>query len=110
MRSVTTSQPRRRQARVCALAAVVLLASYSAIAQTDDAPIEPGPPPVEALITSGEDAAAPDERLTADQVATDADPVATNQKLLATNLAEFGRKSVQVAEAYIDLADAQRRA
>jgi TonB family protein len=39
-----------------------------------------------------------------------ADPVAASQKLLDSNIAEYGRRSVQVAEAYLDLANAQRQA
>ena len=43
-------------------------------------------------------------------VLADSDPIATNEQLVASNIAQFGRKSLQVAEAYIDLAEAQRQA
>src|SRR5688572_7032608 len=36
------------------------------------------------------------------------DPVAASEKLLQSNIAEFGSRSLQTAEAYIDLAHAQR--
>lgn len=42
-------------------------------------------------------------------VAEPVDPVAANEKLLASNIAEFGRRSLQTAEAYLDLGDAQRQ-
>jgi TonB family protein len=38
------------------------------------------------------------------------DPVAAGEQLLASNIEEFGRVSLQTAEAYLDLAEAQRKA
>ena len=46
----------------------------------------------------------------ADLVVAETDPIATSEQLVANAVAEFGRKSLQAAEAYLDLADAQRRA
>ena len=95
MRPVTTSQPKHRKAREGVL---VLLASGSLLctasfAQTEsEAPVVAETPPA------------------ADLVLADTDPVATNEQLVASTVAEFGRKSLQVAEAYVDLADAQRQA
>jgi TonB family protein len=39
----------------------------------------------------------------------EADPIATNERLVASMISEFGRKSLQAAEAYLDLADAHRQ-
>ena len=43
-------------------------------------------------------------------VAEPVDPVVAGEKLLQSNITEFGRRSLQTAEAYIDLANAQRQA
>ena len=43
-------------------------------------------------------------------VLAERDPVATNEQLVASTLERFGPKSLETAEAYIDLADAQRQA
>jgi TonB family protein len=43
-------------------------------------------------------------------VAEPVDPVAAGEKLLQSNIREFGPRSLQTAEAYIDLGNAQRQA
>jgi TonB family protein len=81
-------------------------ASSAGVAQTDADVAPPLSPPHETV-------AAPQVSPDADSaelVLADPDPVATNERLVATNIEEFGRKSLPVAEAYVDLADAQRRA
>jgi tetratricopeptide (TPR) repeat protein len=81
-------------------------ASSAGIAQTDADATPPFSPPNE---TAAEPRVSPDPD-SAELVLADPDPVATNERLVATNIEEFGRKSLPVAEAYVDLADAQRRA
>lgn len=112
MRSFTTSRPGQRNPRKWALAwlACGSLASAAALAQTDVTATDTAAPPDENPI-AGDPVVAPAAEAETDLVvAEDADPVATNQRLLANNISEFGAKSLQVAEAYVDLADAQRRA
>jgi TonB family protein len=72
-------------------------AAQDATPAIEDVASQDAPPAVEG-------AAAPE------LVVAEPDPVATNQRLVDTNIAEFGRRSLQVAEAYFDLAEAQRRA
>ena len=81
-------------------------AGSAGVAQTDVDSIPPLSPPDE---TAAEAQVSPDAD-SAELVLADPDPVATNERLVATNIEEFGRKSLPVAEAYVDLADAQRRA
>jgi TonB family protein len=112
MRSAKTSQPglRKARARVLAWLACGSFANAAiALAQTDDAPIEPGSPPSETVTTPNDDAAGADALIVADPVA-DRDSIATNERLVAATVTEFGRRSLQAAEAYVDLAEAQRRA
>jgi TonB family protein len=56
------------------------------------------------------DGAQPDAEALELIVAEPVDPVAASEKLLQSNITEFGRRSLQTAEAYIDLANAQRQA
>jgi TonB family protein len=115
MRPFTTSLPMHRAARGWALVLCACggLLSAQLGAQTTVEPPEPAPEPA-APVEVGEpadaDVAAPVESDASDLVLEDADSVATNEKLVASTLAEFGRKSLQAAEAYVDLADAQRQA
>jgi tetratricopeptide (TPR) repeat protein len=74
------------------------------------AAIEPVAPPDELAASDAQPTQSTDADAAADLGLADSDPVATNQQLVATNVAAFGRKSLQVAEAYVDLADAQRQA
>src|SRR5215207_7155924 len=108
MRLVTTGQPRHRKTREWMLAwlACGSFASSAGVAQTDVDSIPPLSPPDE---TAAEAQVSPDAG-SAELVLADPDPVATNERLVATNIEAFGRKSLPVAEAYVDLADAQRRA
>jgi TonB family protein len=91
-----------------------LASAAAGFAQTDDlatGAIEEATPPAPEISAAPEDAPPATESAVApDLVVADPDPVATNQRLVDTNVAEFGRKSLQVAEAYFDLAEAQRRA
>ena len=106
MRPVTTSQPRQRKARDWVLAWLACggLASTAGFAQTDVAATGP--------VAAGEPqaTAAPSAEAAPDLVVADPDSVATNERQLKSSVSEFGRKSLPVAEAYIDLAEAQRRA
>jgi TonB family protein len=102
MRPVTTSQTRHRRAREWVLAGLACssFASPAAVAQTNVDVPEPVTPPSETAVAD----------TAADLVLADQDPIAASEQLVATNIAEFGRKSLAVAEAYVDLADAQRQA
>jgi TonB family protein len=102
MRPVTTSQSRHRRAREWVLAWLACggFASPAVLAQTEVDAAPPVTPPSEIAVAD-----AP-----ADLVLADPNPIATSERLVAANIAEFGRKSLAVAEAYVDLADAQRQA
>ena len=80
--------------------------SSAAHAQTDDAigPAAAAPGDANVTVSQPEPAEAP-ELLVAEPV----DGVAAGEKLVASNIAEFGEKSFQTAEAYTSLADAHRQ-
>ncbi|HUQ51524.1 MAG TPA: energy transducer TonB, partial [Gammaproteobacteria bacterium] len=104
MRSVTTNQPRHRKPREWVLAwlACGSLGTTAGLAQTDVTATDP--------VLGGNPTATPSADTASDLVRADADTVASSQRLVDSNIAEFGRKSLQVGEAYFDLAEAQRRA
>jgi TonB family protein len=105
MRPVTTSQPRRCQAIAWALAWLVCACGASAAAaQTAGDELEPGAPQAEL------EPGTPPADLEPTAPAEPVDPIAANERLVASTTAAFGRRSLQVAEAYLDLADAQRQA
>jgi TonB family protein len=113
MGPVTTSQLKARKAREWVLAWLVCggLASAVSVAQTGVDENELGPRSSEPPSAVTPDAPGTASEQAPDLVLADApDPVATNERLVATNIAQFGRKSLEVAEAYVDLADAQRQA
>jgi TonB family protein len=114
MGPVTTSRRRHRKGRDWMLAwlACGSLASMSGIAQT-------GVDSLEEPITPSAESAAPEIEVVPSTEAGDApelvlaeppDPIATSERLVANSIAEFGAKSLQAAEAFVDLADAQRQA
>ena len=116
MRSATTSKPRHRTGRAWVLACLVgsSVASGAALAQTEVDAVDPvapatnatAPDPISAPPTDSVESPAS----VPDLVVEERDPVATNEQLVATTLDQFGAKSLQTAEAYVDLADAQRQA
>jgi TonB family protein len=121
MRSTTTTSFEFAGGREWLLVLLACSWAAGARAQTDaGAAAEAAAPPEDPLpatlpAPSAADAAAPDspqhdaaepELVAAEPI----DPVAASQRLLEGNIAEFGRKSLQTAEAYIDLANAQRQA
>jgi TonB family protein len=130
MRPVTTSQPKHHKAREWMLVWLVCAcgASQAGLAQTDvdadapaaapaetpapDAPAETPPADAPPAETPAPDAAAAADEPGAGEAleVAESDAIATNERLVASSIAEFGRKSLQAAEAYIDLADAQRQA
>jgi tetratricopeptide (TPR) repeat protein len=110
----------RRCGRRCLLAwlAYAGIASGAALAQLESPTPQPAAPET---ITPATDAVAADVAATttvvesvADAAAaaseSPADVVAANERFVATTLEQVGRKTLQTAEAYVGLADAQRRA
>jgi TonB family protein len=88
------------------------IASGAALAQAD-AQTDPATPAISD--TSGVETDAASDPVepqapVADLLSVERDPVATNEQLVASTLEQFGRRSLQAAEAYVDLADAQRQA
>jgi hypothetical protein len=81
-------------------------------AQTDPVPTGAvAPPESPGADGANAPAAAVDAADAADLVPEEPiDPVAAGEQLLASNIEEFGRVSLQTAEAYLDLAEAQRKA
>jgi TonB family protein len=112
MRVVTTSQPRHRKARRWALTwlACACCASPLGVAQTDVDVAPPVASPEETPASAASPVPGDGSDATTDLTLGESDPIGTNERLVATNIAEFGRKSLQVAESYVDLADAQRQA
>jgi TonB family protein len=112
MRFATSSKPSQRSGREWLLAWLVCgsFGSSAALAQTEaDALDTATPDPADT--TAVDSAATPSGAGEAeDLVVADRDPVVTNQELVASTVEQFGRKSLQTAEAYLDLADAQRQA
>ncbi len=117
MGSATTATPRLARARGSLLAwlASGALAAPLALAQTppiaDAAPEQPAPvasEPVELAADETPDSDA--ERFGPLEEAPPVDPIVRNEQLVKSTLAEFGAKSLQAAEAYVELADSQRRA
>src|SRR5262245_5862253 len=102
MGSATISKPKPHRGRGWLLACVVYgfaaapLAAQTTRDETADA------------LAAATDAGAPGDGAVARPAETD--PVATNEQLVAGTISQFGRKSLQAAEAYLDLAEAQRRA
>jgi len=125
MGPVTTSQ-KARTGRDWMLAwlACGSLASMSGIAQTDvdalEEPVaQPATQPVQPTTPYSGESADPATEIVPGTDSGDAanlvlteppDPIASGERQVASSIAEFGRKSLQAAEAYIDLADAQRQA
>jgi TonB family protein len=109
MRAIPTI-PRSSRGRTWLLAWLVggVFAS-GAFSQTGAGATEPAPQPPAATDAAGaapaQDAGAAD-LIPAEQV----DPVAAGERLLKSNIAQYGDRSLQVAEAYLDLANAQREA
>ena len=116
MRSATTSKPRYRTGHAWVLTCLVAsnVASAAALAQTEVGAVDPVAPATNA--TAPEPISTPPTDLVEppatapDLVVEERDPVATNEQLVATTLDQFGARSLQTAEAYVDLADAQRQA
>jgi TonB family protein len=102
MRYGHVSGSRRREGRLHALGWLVAscwFAAAGALGQTG-----PAEPPAAADLGQTGPAPAPAEE------APEVDPVAANRAFLESTLAEAGRHSLRTAEAYIDLADAERAA
>jgi tetratricopeptide (TPR) repeat protein len=96
MRSATTIKLATRRRRAYALSAWLVsvgLTAPAALAQQDTAPEAA----TETSTTSGGDSA------------TETNDVAASEQFVTTTVGEFGRNSLQTAEAYLGLADAQRR-
>lgn len=103
--TISKANPRRRRGWFLACIVCGGVASAAVRAQTESGEN------LDSLAAANEipgTGAVPDD--TAVSNVAEADPVATNQQLVATTIEQFGRRSLQTAEAYIDLADAQRRA
>jgi TonB family protein len=108
MKSATTATPSYGRARGKWL---VWLASgalaSAAIAQSEPNVEEPLPVASDAADPAVAESA---ETEALELAAPSLDPIARNEQLVASTLAEFGAKSLQTAEAYMELADAQRQA
>jgi TonB family protein len=111
MRPATTTKSRFGSGREWLLAWLVC----GSLASTVRAQVDAGAAAAAAPPSDGTDSAAtvPDgstepELVAAEPVAID--PVVASQQLLESNITEFGRRSLQTAEAYIDLAAAYRQA
>lgn len=97
MGSAMTSKPRHRRGREWTLGWLVCGCFASAAAGAQN-------------VGAADAVPSTDSAAAAELVVAETDPIATNEQLVASTVAEFGRKSLQAAEAYVDLADAQRRA
>jgi len=98
--------PRSSRGRTWLLAWLVGGAFASgAFSQTGAVATEPAAQPPGVAGAAQSDAAAPD-LVPAEPV----DPVAAGEQLLKSNIAQYGGRSLQVAEAHLDLANAQREA
>jgi len=98
--------PRSSRGRTWLLAWLVGGAFASgAFSQTGAVATEPAAQPPGVAGAAQSDAAAPD-LVPAEPV----DPIATGEQLLKSNIAQYGGRSLQVAEAHLDLANAQREA
>ena len=102
--------PRSSRGRTWLLAWLVGGAFASgAFSQTGAVATEPAAQPP--ATGAGVVGAAPAEVEAPDLIpATPVDPVAAGEQLLKSNIAQYGGRSLQVAEAYLDLANAQREA
>jgi TonB family protein len=119
MTSAMTSRSERRSGRSRLLAWLVCGAfTAGGHAQTDPVPNDVVAPPESPAVDGANAPAATtdttdkvDSSDAADLVpAEPVDPVGASERLLASNIEEFGRVSLQSAEAYLDLANAHRRA
>lgn len=117
MRAATSSKPSQRSRREWLLAWLLCgtFASVAALAQSEADAIDPAPADaIDPVPTTGD--AAADSPVPASEpageelVVAERDPVETNRQLLDSTVEQYGRKSLQTAEAYVDLADAQRQA
>jgi TonB family protein len=109
MKCATTSARRHRSGRTWLLAALAsgLAAPVGAQAEGD----APGPAATAAAPFGAAQAAAGADETSPDLVpAEPADPVAAGERLVADTVAEYGRRSLLAAEAYLELAGAQREA
>ena len=106
MTSAMPTIPRSSRGRTWLLAWLVGGAFASgAFSQTGAVATEPAAQPPGVAGAAQSDAAAPD-LVPAEPV----DPVAAGEQLLKSNIAQYGGRSLQVAEAHLDLANAQREA
>lgn len=121
MRSATTTCSRFARGRPWRVVwFVYLCAAAGARAQTDEGaagavspPEEPSSAaaaPADAAADAASQAPQDDAREPELVPAEPVDPVAASAQLLESNIAQFGRKSLQTAEAYVDLANAHRQA
>jgi TonB family protein len=108
MGSATTSKPKPHRKHgwflACVVCGGVASATFGAQAQPDDSANSAA---AEAAETAAANTAPNDG---ADSSPAAADPIATNEQRVASMISQFGRKSLQAAEAYLDLADAHRQA
>jgi TonB family protein len=106
MRSATTH--RRYDRRLpFALAWLLCCAASAALAQADADAVDAVVPPESAAPVASDDATEP---AAAPTVETPADNVEANERFVANTITDYGRNSLQTAEAYVGLADAQRQA
>jgi len=97
--------PTNPPVRHCVLALAWLACGAAAFAQGNTEAEAGGGVTAPDTIPAGATATAP-----ATEVATPADDIASSENLLKSSVAEFGRNSMQTAEAYVGLGDAQRAA
>jgi TonB family protein len=108
MKSATTTARRRRSRRCWLLAALAGGLAGPVCAQADEGRQEDpvtAAAPFETLEDAEGTGGAPEFLF-----AEPRDPVASGTEVLERTLAEYGRRSLQAAEAYMELADAQREA